>query len=216
MKIRQHFLAIKRQFFPRWDRNDQWRITTRSTRNVDGRCDVVRRIIATVAQYDDAEKQDVLLIHEICHAVASTGYDKKWYARMGQAAARAAQLKRHRLAQLLREEVVDYQEKPEGKDQAYQSIENMLWLIPSLTRFQIKRQLVLKQAIAHLEASRAAGAEHPCLVFASSVSFIVWASCISNRGMAFMVDRSIRTPTTCQRRQQRSEQSRKKSGVCGV
>jgi hypothetical protein len=34
MTIRQHFQDIERLFFPRWDRQDLWRISTRSRRTV--------------------------------------------------------------------------------------------------------------------------------------------------------------------------------------
>jgi hypothetical protein len=34
MTLRQHFLEIKHQYFPRWDREDRWRIST--SRGDDG------------------------------------------------------------------------------------------------------------------------------------------------------------------------------------
>jgi hypothetical protein len=36
MRVRQHFLQIKRLFFPRWDRQDLWGVSTRSRRRVLG------------------------------------------------------------------------------------------------------------------------------------------------------------------------------------
>lgn len=65
--IRQHFLGINRLFFPRWDRQNIWRISTRSRRKVHGRCDPERRVIEIVVQHSDPDEQDKLLIHEICH-----------------------------------------------------------------------------------------------------------------------------------------------------
>ena len=141
MNLRQHFLEIKRQFFPRWDRDNLWRIRTSSYRNVHGYCDIKRRVVEVVARYDNPDEQDCLLIHEICHAVASLGHGKKWFARMEKAASRAKQLGRHKLALILRNEINDYQNKPEGKEQAYQAIENMLIDNPSYTLLQVKRQI---------------------------------------------------------------------------
>ncbi len=106
MTMRHHFLEIKRLFFPRWDRDNHWRVSKRSKRRLHGHCDTERRVIEIVIQYSDPDKRDKLLIHEICHAVADMGHGRKWQARMEKAAQRADQLGRHRLAELLREEIV--------------------------------------------------------------------------------------------------------------
>jgi len=141
MTLRHHFLEIKQQFFPRWDRVNLWRVSTRSRRKVHGRCDPERRVIEIVVQYTDPDERDRLLIHEICHAVASGGHGKVWQSRMEKAAKRADELGRHQLAKLLRQEIVNYQEATEGLEHAYQNIEDWLALEPDLTLAQVKRSL---------------------------------------------------------------------------
>ena len=60
---------------------------------------------------------------------------------MEKAASKAMQLGRHKLAEVLCMEINDYQNKQEGKEQAYQAIENMLIDNPSYTLLQVKRQI---------------------------------------------------------------------------
>jgi hypothetical protein len=110
MSIRQDFMRIKQQFFPQWDRQNQWRVRTTSKRNVQAYCDTRRRLIEIVLQVVDSDKLDRLLIHEICHAVGSAGHGKQWQARMERAAQKAEALGRHHLAQLLRDEIVTFKE----------------------------------------------------------------------------------------------------------
>lgn len=141
MNIRKHFLEIKRQFFPRWDREHCWRISTRSRRKVHGFCDSARRVIEIVVQHADLDDRDNLLIHEICHAVAKGGHGKVWQRRMEKAAKRAEEVGRVRLAELLRQEVVNYQEEAEGREQAYQTVQDWMIYEPDRTLTQAKRSL---------------------------------------------------------------------------
>jgi hypothetical protein len=141
MTIRRNFQDIKRLFFPRWDRQGRWQVSTRSRRTVHGHCDSERRVIEIVFQHADADERDKLIIHEICHDVADLGHGKKWQARMEQAAKRAEALGRHRLAQLLREEIVGYQQAPTSLEAAYNDIRDAISANPNLTFPQIKRWL---------------------------------------------------------------------------
>src|SRR5580700_6595928 len=119
MNLRRRFREIKQQFFPRWDRNNLWRVSTRSRRRVHGRCDPERRVIEIVARHSDPDEMDRLMIHEICHAVADMGHGKVWQDRIENAAKTADDLGRHRLAELLREEILAYQHGGEGLEEAY-------------------------------------------------------------------------------------------------
>jgi hypothetical protein len=141
MNIRKRFLDIKRQFFPRWDRGDYWRITTKSSRRVHGRCDEKRRVIEIVKQTPDADDRDCLLIHEICHAVADRGHGKVWQRRVEKAAIRADGLGRDVLAKKLRQEIVDYQNAPKLHDHVYQTVQDWLTENPNLTLRQVKLAL---------------------------------------------------------------------------
>ncbi len=141
MNIRKHFLEIKRQFFPRWDRDDRWRISTRSRRTVHGYCDAERRVIEIVIQHADPNKGDCLLIHEMCHAVAKGGHGKVWQRRLEKAARIADELGRDVLAKLLRQEIVNYQEFADGREEAYQTIQDWLNAERDLTLAQVKRSI---------------------------------------------------------------------------
>lgn len=139
--MKKHFLEIKQLFFPRWDRANLWRVSTRSKRKVLGYCDRERRVIEIVAQHADRDERDWLLIHEICHAVADGGHGKVWQKRMDNAAQRAHELGRHRLAELLRQEIVCYRTATEGVEQAYQTIQEWMTCEPDLTLSQVQRSL---------------------------------------------------------------------------
>jgi len=141
MTLHHHFQVVKRLFFPRWDRADLWRVSTRSKRKVHGRCDTERRVIEIVMQHTDPDEMDRLLIHEICHAVAAGGHRTVWQRRMEAAAKRADQLGRSRLAELLRQEIVNYQQAAEGIEEAYQTIQDWVAHEPDITLPQVKRSL---------------------------------------------------------------------------
>ena len=141
MTLQHRFRDIKCQFFPRWDRGDRWRISTKSRRRVLGHCDVERQVIEIVVQHADPDKRDGLLIHEICHAVANGSHGKAWQCRMEMAARQADDLGRNGLAKLLRQEIADYQEAAEGKEEAYQTVQDWLAHQPDLTLAQVKRSL---------------------------------------------------------------------------
>lgn len=154
MSLRQHFLEIKHQFFPRWDRKNLWRISTRSRRNVHGCCDPERRVIEIVIQHNDPDERDRLLIHEICHAVAEGGHGKKWQDRIEMAARRAEELGRDRLAKLLREEIESYRESWKPVDEAYGIVQEWLTCNPDLTLAQVRRALAQEYGLLISEVGK--------------------------------------------------------------
>jgi hypothetical protein len=60
---------------------------------------------------------------------------------MEEAARRADELGRDVLAKILRQEIVNYQEFAEGREQAYQTVQDWLNAEPDLTLAQVKRSL---------------------------------------------------------------------------
>jgi hypothetical protein len=154
--VRRQFDDVKRLFFPRWDREGHWRVTTKTRRSAasHGICDLKRRVIEISARPTDADEMDRLLIHEICHAVAvRPGHGKEWQARMEKAAQKAEKLGRSCLAQLLREEIAGYQNQSstaELKD-AYDSIVDWVWEMPGLTLEQVKNRLADKYGLLDSE-----------------------------------------------------------------
>ena len=141
MNIGKHFQEVKRLFFPRWDRQDLWRVSTTSRWKVHGRCDPDRQVIEIVVQHTDTDVRDKLIIHEICHAVADMSHAKKWFDRMEKAAKTADALGRNRLARIIREEIVAYQQVPTSLEIVYNQIRDALIDCPEATFMQIKRWL---------------------------------------------------------------------------
>jgi hypothetical protein len=60
---------------------------------------------------------------------------------MEKAARRADELGRDVLAKLLRQEIVNYQEFAEGREEAYQTVEDWMNHEPDLTMAQVKRSI---------------------------------------------------------------------------
>ena len=106
-RLQQHWRKVVAAFFPRWQVARKWRCTTRIRRWVHGYCDPERQVIEIGIVSEDDDALDMLLIHEIAHAVASSGHGKLWQRRVSLAAATARKLSRGRLAELLDAEVVN-------------------------------------------------------------------------------------------------------------
>ncbi len=107
-ELKANFERIKRVYFPRWSAGEHWRVKCGSARNVHGRCDIKTRTVEIALLCDDTDKADALMIHEICHAVASPGHGKIWKARLESAAIKAEQLGRPALAGILGSEIELY------------------------------------------------------------------------------------------------------------
>jgi len=102
----------------------------------------------------DADEMDMLLIHEICHAVSTGGHGKVWLARLEKAAQKAEKVGRSRLAELLREEITRYQNPTVGSGDAYRSIVDWVWENPGLTLEQVKKWLARDYGLLVSEVCR--------------------------------------------------------------
>lgn len=145
--MKQHFHEIKRLFFPRWDRQNEWKLRTTSARKCQGHCDRERKVIEIVARHSDPDDQDHLLIHEICHAVTRGFHGRAWQRRMEKAAERADELGRTRLASLLREEVVRRREQGEGIRLTYQLVREWVHSVPDVTLPQLENALAEESGV---------------------------------------------------------------------
>jgi hypothetical protein len=135
MNTKERFWQIKEMFFPRWDRRNRWKIRTWSRRNLEGFCDRKKRVIEIVGERSNQDEQDLLLIHEICHAIHS-GHGRAWVGRMKKAAGRATELGRDRLAELLEKEIDGYRQSPSSsaeRAEFYEAIVNIVHGIPDVT-----------------------------------------------------------------------------------
>src|SRR5262249_34343797 len=136
--------------FPRFDRKDHWRISTRrltwQDHDCDGRCDhenKVIRIFFKNTDRNDLDGVDKLLIHETCHAVTpGHGHGKTWRTRLRKAADKAIRLGRAPLAEQLQQEIAGYEkaEKDWPLEQAsvYADVVDWLAECPRRTFDQIK------------------------------------------------------------------------------
>lgn len=141
-RLQQHWKAVLATFFPKWKAGAGWRCTNRGNRGqAHGHCDVEKRLIEILLVSEDDDALDMLLIHEISHAVASLGHGKTWQRRLALAAAKARKLGRTRLAELLDEEIDNYRNRGEGLPEIYAEVRNALLYNPDLTLTQIKRWL---------------------------------------------------------------------------
>ena len=104
------FANCKGTFFPRWDRTAAWRPRLGSysgSPNECGYCDSDAKTIwiAPHVLRDDVQLE-LVIVHEVCHAIANNGSHRgRWAKRMDMAARRAAQMGRDAFAKAIREEL---------------------------------------------------------------------------------------------------------------
>jgi hypothetical protein len=141
--LRKAWTAVRRDFFPRWDRHNIWRLVISRLPGIcHGQCQAEKHRIVIQIVPSDADERDALLIHETCHAF-SPSHGKLWQARMGKAAERAKQQKRLRLAELLQEEIRGYQQFSPGDERRnlYRTISDWLLEDPKLSYRNVRRVL---------------------------------------------------------------------------
>lgn len=106
----QRFEYIRTTFFPRWDHAHEWTIgDDHPCCTGYGYCDTEGKQI--IVKPNSPHGQDVTMIHEIIHAVASIYHGKKWQRRMEKAAQKAVSLGLEELAYGIREECTGYRDR---------------------------------------------------------------------------------------------------------
>jgi hypothetical protein len=108
---------------------------------VEGYCDRQTRTIEIVVDHSDPDAADLLLIHEVCHAIATGSHGVVWQRRMERSARDAEVLGRTRLAELLRAEVAAYRNAGSATEDAYADIREAVRANPHLTLKQLKAWL---------------------------------------------------------------------------
>jgi len=146
--LREEWELIRRQFFPRWDRERRWQIKVVSDlHGTMGRCCPEERTIY-LACIPQGVKGRLLLIHEIAHAVTASGHGKKWQRRMARAALRAEQLGFYELADAIRNELQN-PEEPRAQ-LVYNQIQDLVQARPEIQFSQLveylRRQYGLSRA----------------------------------------------------------------------
>lgn len=103
------FQNIKRLFFPRWDQGDEWTLEEHDDlHGADACCRIAEKKIQICSSEETLVQLEVLLLHEICHAVTNGRHGKLWSKRMEKAAVRAEQLDKHYLAAAINSEIQDH------------------------------------------------------------------------------------------------------------
>ena len=106
-ELEQEYQNIRKLFFPRWDREGLWKVSSNPPEDrkgcfsLAGYCDPDNKIIHVMT---DSEGYSLTLVHEICHAVTTQSHEKKWFQRMMKANVVADQLGNNQLATEIRED----------------------------------------------------------------------------------------------------------------
>lgn len=108
MKLKETFEYIRKTFFPRWDKNNQWTVKVDSDLPLHGLCKKGEKII--ILQYISEKNNELylLLIHEICHATTDNYHAKKWCARMLKVAEMAEKIGHEKLSKMIQGQVKAY------------------------------------------------------------------------------------------------------------
>jgi len=108
------FRSIKNDYFPRWDKNIEWKCRNGPIINRwgdDGYCDDDSKIIYLSSEIKNENELKLILIHEICHAITKTGHCNTWENRMLSASHRAEHLGDIKLARAILQEIKYYRKK---------------------------------------------------------------------------------------------------------
>ena len=136
-RLHDAFAYVRSTFFPLWDKSAEWTVSEVVDLPVDGKSNERKKTIAVHVVADDDDHLHFLLIHEICHAVASTGHGKKWLDRLIKAGDRARLMGREALADLIYGEVERYarsERRPKViAELIYNTVEDLVFYNPSAT-----------------------------------------------------------------------------------
>ena len=141
---------VKALCFPSWPRKQKWNFIagyfSRETSNRDGQCDPESRIIFINPTVVKGTRIDLELViaHEICHAIAGQGHGNPWLRRMRKAAEAAERNGHKNLAGKLRKEVSNYKNEPQvSHAMVYSVMHDIVWETQGKTSFKgILRHLV--------------------------------------------------------------------------
>ncbi len=109
------FQVLRRTFFPRWISGPRWRCRIADESNgaegpsdCGGRCYSDSKLLLF-----DRMPTELVLTHEVCHAVTGAAHGKKWATRMVKAASDASKLGRADLAAEIHAEIKRYEKDAE-------------------------------------------------------------------------------------------------------
>lgn len=120
------FDYVRDAFFPKWDRQRRWKLClNQRLKGEHGECHSERQTIEIGPTA--ANELLLLIVHEICHAVAGPSHSQRWKSRMLVAATTAATVGMAKLAVQLQDEVIAYdkEDAPSLTQQIYNNLEDM-------------------------------------------------------------------------------------------
>jgi hypothetical protein len=135
--LNTEFATVRKQFFPRWDREGRWRLRlVDDLFGAQGKCDSDAKEIK-IAFRLTGDELHLLLIHEIAHAVTGGGHGQIWQTRMLKAAQQAECLEHPDMALALRKEVEAYKNTPrETAKEVYDRLEDQILIGSFLPTFE--------------------------------------------------------------------------------
>ena len=107
------FVRARSQFFPKWDTAREWRIVEGRRRGWDGETGYCssqeKRIYIDTSEAGWLSRDELLalIIHEICHDVATAHHLERWATRMEKAAQKAERFSDFELADTIRANAID-------------------------------------------------------------------------------------------------------------
>jgi hypothetical protein len=165
------FREICRDFFPRWRTSTGWTIVegphgqwvdaqgeTHTTRE-HGYCDLTTKTIFINHGWSRSSEYQLIIIHEICHAVTSGSHDKRFCTPLRHAAQRARDLGDRTLSAKLLEEADAYEHTALALGSPYRRIPEIVRDNPGATFAQVLTYL----AYEYSETAPALGARYPRL-----------------------------------------------------
>ena len=137
---RKRYASVCKEYFSRWK---PWRLRYAPSEPGGGRCFPDTKLIL-LRVLPTRINMDVLLIHEICHAVTNGSHKQLWMSRMRDAANTARLRNRIALADALGDEVAGYATaQPFNAVEVYGRIEDFMFENPDATFNQVA------DAVAH-------------------------------------------------------------------
>lgn len=109
-KLQDAFQFIRKSFFTKWDKKNEWQARLNLDKPGRGLCNDATKTIEIRSVQTDENDFYTLLVHEICHAVARCNHASKWKIRMSKASDKAIELGLKELGDLIKADVESYRD----------------------------------------------------------------------------------------------------------
>lgn len=126
-ELQEIYQDIRRTYFPKWDKKCEWKLKLLEDINgSQGFCDTQNKTIYTLYT------NNLVIIHEICHAVTEQGHNKRWTTRMELVAEDAEKDGNSELATEIRNQIEAYSMSPKiTAKMVYNEIQDIAYMSSS-------------------------------------------------------------------------------------